>query len=121
MGSGIYFILNLSGSKLTLDDLAQVMEELQDVSAEWYNLGLLLKVRTGTLDSIHIQFPDPKRQLLEMLKSWLTTSDNTSLKTLTDALRSRLMGASQLASVLETKYCLVEPTEVDIGTSASDS
>ena len=27
------------------------------------------------------------------------------------------MGASQLASVLETKYCLMEGTEVDSGTS----
>ena len=121
MGSGIYFILNLSGNKLTLDDLGRVLGEVLDVSPQWYLLGIQLKVRTGTLDSIHIQFPDPKRQLLEMLKSWLTTSDNTSWKTLTDALRSRSVGASQLAEDLETKYCMVEPTEADIGTSASNS
>ena len=30
------------------------------------------------------------------------------------------MGASQLAGVLETKYCLVEGTEVDNGTFTSD-
>jgi len=86
------------------------------VSAQWYHLGVQLKVRTGTLDNIQAQFPDPKRQLLEMLKTWLTTSDNTSWKTLTDALRSRSVGASQLAGVLETKYCLVEETEVGIST-----
>ena len=103
----------LSGNKLTLDDLGQVMEEVLDVSAQWYHLGLQLKVRTGTLDNIQAQFSDPKRQLLEMLKTWLTTSDNTSWKTLTDALRSRSVGASQLAGVLETKYSLVEGTEVD--------
>ena len=93
---------------LTLDDLGQVMEEVLDVSAQWYHLGLQLKVRTGTLDNIQTQFTDPKRQLLEMLKTWLTISDNTSWKTLTDALRSRSVGANQLAGVLETKYCLVE-------------
>ena len=112
MGFGIYFILNLAGNKLTLDDLAQVMEE---VSAQWYHLGLQLKVRTGTLDNIQAQFPDSKRQLLEMLKTWLTTSENTRWKTLIDALRSRAVGASQLANVLEKKYFVVKPTEVDIG------
>ena len=104
---------------LTLDDLGQVMEEVLDVSAQWYHLGLQLKVRTGTLDRIRTQFHDPRDQLLEMLKTWLTTSDNTSWKTLTDAVRSRSVGASQLAGVLETKYCLVEGTEVDSGTSDS--
>ena len=110
----------LSGNKLILDDLGQVMEEVLDVSAQWYHLGLQLKVRIGTLDSIQAQFLDPKRQLLEMLKVWLTTSDNTSWKTLKNALRSRSVGASQLAGVLEAKYCLVQPKEVDSGSSTSD-
>ena len=87
------------------------------MSAQWYHLGLQLKVRIGTLDNIQAQFPDPKRQLLEVLKTWLTTSDNTSWKSLTDALRSRSVGASQLASVLETKYCVMEETVADSGTS----
>ena len=82
------------------------------MSAQWYHLGLQLKVRTGTLDRIRTQFHDPRDQLLEMLKVWLTTSDNTSWKTLKDALKSRSVGASQMAGVLETKYCLVEGTEV---------
>ena len=117
----LFLILDLSGNKLTLDDLGQVMEEILDVSAQWYHLGLQLKVRIGTLDRIRTQFTDPRDQLLEMLKTWLTTSDNTSWKTLTDALRSRSVGASQLASVLETKYYLAQGTEVDSGTSTSDS
>ena len=109
------------GNKLTLDDLGQVMEEVLDVSAQWYHLGLQLKLRTGALDRIRTQFHDPRDQLLEMLKTWLTSSDNTSWKTLTDALRSRSVGASQLAGALETKYCLVEGTKLDSGTSTYDS
>ena len=104
-----------------MDDLGRVLEEVLDVSAHWYPLGLQLKVRISTLDGIRIQFQNPRDQLLEMLKSWLTTSDNTSWRALTDALRSRSVGASQLASVLETKYCLVKGTEVDSGTSTYDS
>ena len=91
------------------------------MSAQWYNLGLQLKVRTGTLDSIRTQFPDPKDQLREMLKAWLNTSDNPTWKTLTDSLRSRSVGASQLAGDLETKCCPVNEIEVGRDTSASDS
>ena len=114
-----FIFLDLSGNRLTLDDLGQVMEEVLDVSAQWYHLGLQLKLKTGTLDRIRTQFHDPRDQLLEMLKVWLTTSDNTSWKTLTDALRSRSVGASQLAGVLESKYCLVEGTKIHRGTSVS--
>ena len=50
-----------------------------------------------------------------MLSAWLTTGDNPSWKTLVDALRSRIVGASQLAATLEAKYCPVEGTELDVG------
>ena len=115
----IWSFLDLLGNKLTLDDLGRVLDEVLDVSAHWYPLGLQLQVRISTLDGIRIQFQNPRDQLLEMLKSWLTSSDNTSWKTLSDALRSRSVAASQLAGVLETKYCLVEETEINRGTSVS--
>ena len=103
-----YSTLDLPGNRLTLDDLGQVMEDVLDVSAQWYHLGLQLKVKIGTLEGIRAQFVHPKDQLLVMLKTWLITSDNTSWKMLTDALRCRSVGASQLAGALETKYCPVE-------------
>ena len=84
------------------------------MSADWHDLGLQLKVRIGTLKSIQTEFSVPKHQLREMLNAWLTTGDNPSWKTLIDALRSRLVGASQLATALETKYCPVEGTELDV-------
>ena len=98
-----------------------MLEAVLDASAQWYNLGLRLKVRTGTLDRIRTQFPDPNDQLREMLKAWLSTSDNPTWKTLTDSLRSRSVGASQLASDLETKCCPVNEIEVGRNTAASDS
>ena len=94
-----------------MNDLGLLLEELLDVDAQWYYLGLQLKVRPVTLDSIRGDVLYFRNQLLEMLKAWLTTSDNTSWKTLTGALRSRSVGASQLAADLQKKYCLV--TEVD--------
>ena len=99
---------DLPGSILAADDLHLLVYELLDVCAEWYPLGLQLNVKTKTLDRIRRQIPNPRDQLQEMLKVWLITSDKPSWNTLTDALRSRSVGASQLADHLETKYCLVE-------------
>ena len=100
---------------LSSDDLGCVLEGVLDTAAQWYNLGLKLKVRTGRLNSIRTEFNTPEVQLREMLNAWLTTGDNPSWKTLTDALRSPLVGASQLAAVLETKYFPAERTELDVG------
>ena len=74
----IPLIPDLPGKKLTLDDLGCVLEEVVDVSAQWYQLGLQLEVKIGRLESVQAQFSDPERQLLEMLKTWLTTTDNTN-------------------------------------------
>ena len=104
-----------SGNKLTSDDLGCVLEGVLDAAAQWYNLGLKLKVRTTTLDSIQEDFTATQHRLREMLKAWLNTGDNPSWKTLIDALRSPVVGASQLAAALETKYCSVERTDLDVG------
>ena len=110
------FITNFLGNKLSSDDLACVLEEVQEISALWYQLGLQLNVRTLKLDSIREQFIDPRDQLLEMLKTWLTTNNNPSWKALTDALRSQSVGAGSLAADLEMKYCSMEGTGVDRST-----
>ena len=91
-----------------MDDLGQVLEELQDVCDRWYRLGLQLKVRPETLDRIKAQFSDSTHLLLEMLKTWLTTADNTSWKTLTDALKSRSVSEYGKADYLESNYCPVK-------------
>ena len=105
-----YSTSDLPGNILTLDDLGLLLEELLGVRIQWYPLGLQLKVKVEILDRIREQFPDPRDQLQEMLKTWLTTSDNPSLKTLTDALRSRSVRASQLADYVEANYCRLKDT-----------
>ena len=98
-----------------MDDLVYVLEEILDVAADWYDLGLQLKLRIGTLKIIRTEFSAPKHQLREMLNAWLTTGDNPNWKTLVDALKSKMVGATHLAALLETKYCSVEGTEMDVG------
>ena len=88
-----------------MDDLGLLLEELVNVCEQWYPLGLQLKVRPEVLDRIKEQFSDSTHQLLEVLKTWLTTSDNASWKALTDALRSQSVSGYQIADYLENKYC----------------
>ena len=75
-----------------------------DVRSQWREFGLYLGIQT--VEKIGVQFPDPRDRLLEVLKTWLTTSDNTSWKALTDALRSPSVRANGLAGGLERTYCL---------------
>ena len=93
-----------------MDDLGLLLEELQDVRPKWYNLGLELKVSVQTLVRRGQVFwsHDPRAEFQEMLETWLTTSDNTSWKTLSDALRCQEVGENRLAGSLERKYCLTE-------------
>ena len=93
---------------LTSNDLDLLVDELFDASDHWYHLGLQLEVKTMTLERIIRQFIDSRHRFREMLNVWLITADKPSWKTLTDALWSRSVGASQLAGVLEAKYCPVE-------------
>ena len=59
-----------------------------------------------------MQFSAADDRLREMLKTWLTTCDNPSWKVLINALRSRSVGAYQLADDLMRKW--MEETEVRI-------
>ena len=86
-------------------DHAFQLDELVNVHERWYPLGLQLKVSAKILDRIRAQFSDSRDQLQEMLKTWLTISDNTSWKTVTDALRSQSVSGYQIADYLESKYC----------------
>ena len=88
-----------------MDDLGLLLEELIDVCGEWYELGMHLCL--GDMGAIiQQQASDIRDRLLEVLKTWLTASDNTSWKALTDALRSPSVRANGLAGGLERTYCL---------------
>ena len=77
-----------------------------DVCRQWEELGSHFHLGVETLGAIIHQQADNRDRLLEMLKTWLTTSDNTSWKALSDALRRPRVRANGLAGGLERTYCL---------------
>ena len=91
---------------LSLDDLAQVLEELHNVSPWWYNIGLQLKLSPDTMDKIKGEESDSNVQLREMLKVWLKRVEPTpTWEALVQALKTRSVGRGQEANKLEEKYC----------------
>ena len=104
-----------AGQQLSVNDLPVVMEELSDIRAKWYDIGLQLRLRVGTLDAIREQYDDPSHCLRETLKIWLKISPSpTTWKNIVEALRSLIIGEVRLATDLEQKYCSTQDTSVAV-------
>jgi len=92
--------------ELNPGDLITVLEKIHTASTKWCNIGLQLRVPKNTLDSLKVQFTDPRECLRELLNEWLKQIDPTpTWKALIDALNSPTVGEGQLAEGLRTQYC----------------
>ena len=91
---------------LTIDDLGTVLNELFDIRAKWYNIGLLLNVPVGTLESIDQQHCEDSSKLRQTLMVWLKIAAQQKWQTIVEMLRSRTIGEQRLASEIEAKRCL---------------
>ena len=97
---------------LGVDDLNDVRKELLDVSSNWYDIGLQLRLRTGGLETIEYQNQDVRICLRKMLLHWLKKVDPPpTWEGLACALESRIVGEPRLAEQLRTKYC--KPVQAD--------
>ena len=100
-----------AGQQLSANDLLVVMEELSDVRAKWYDLGLQLHISIGTLDAIKEDCHSTSDCLRETLKTWLKTCPSPpTWSNIVDALRSNTVGEVRLAADLEHKYCSTQHT-----------
>ena len=98
------------GQQLTVDDLRVLMEELNNVSSKWYDVGMYLGVSVGRLDVIKKQYSDLTDCFRETLKTWLQTYvPPPTWVNIVEVLRSRTVGEARLAAELERKYCLSRP------------
>lgn len=86
-------------------DLKSVIEEVYDVSAEWYVLGIILGISPSRLDTIRHQSFDVQSCLVEVIRTWLGSSRlPPTWGNLIDALKSRTIGKHRLAEELRKKY-----------------
>ena len=92
---------------LTLDDLYDVLDQLHEVRAKWYDLGGSLKVRASTLDAIKVEHRNaPDICLREMISHWLRqVTPRPCWNAVVVALCKPIVNEPHLAETLETKYC----------------
>ena len=86
---------------LGVNDLIEVLDELYDVRAKWYDIGLRLNVPVETLEKI--RGPDDNSRLRQVLTIWLR-SGNATWPDLCQVLRHRTIGKESLANALLAKY-----------------
>jgi len=97
----------LAGQQLSEKDLLNVMEELADVRAKWYSIGLGLGLGVGTLNCIKIEHSDTSDCMRETLMIWMKSyPPPPTWSKVVDALRTKTVGEVRLAADLEQKYCL---------------
>ena len=100
----------LAGQQLSEKDLLNVMEELADVRAKWYNIGLGLGLSVGTLNSIETEHSNNSDSLRATLMKWLKTySPPPTWGKVVETLRTKTVDEARLAAHLEQKYCLSKP------------
>lgn len=89
----------MANDALSVDALKHLLEDLFEVRAKWYNLGLQLGVPAGTLDSV--RSADDGASLREMLKWWLRQGEPPATGlVLVNALSSHTVGEGLLAGQL---------------------
>ena len=93
------------GGKLSLDDLAKIIEDVHDAVDKWHNIGIQLGLHESDLKSIESNYPRQNDRLREMICKWLQNKVATWGK-MVSALKSRTVGEGYLAEQLESKYCV---------------
>ena len=87
-----------------MDDLVSVQRAVWEGRAKWYNIGLELSLKPGTLDSIKLANQgDPDYCLTPTLKKWLRKAEHPSWSDLVSALKAPPVGLGCLAEQIMEK------------------
>ena len=86
---------------LTVDDLASVQGKVWEGCAKWYNTGLELGLKPGTLDAIELDGHNSGHCFTATLKEWLSKPElNPSWSGLARALKAPSVALDYLAEKL---------------------
>ena len=83
---------------LSINNLQKIQEAAWEARAQWYNIGLELKINPGTLDVINRNSDNVNDRFRHMLSTWLKmVQPRPTLSLLATALRSSPVGHADLA------------------------
>ncbi len=105
---GIQFAVNEddNGDKnqLGTNDLQDVFSQLVEAAKDWFELGLALGIKVGTLEGIDSNKNSDRARLREMLTHWLRSSPSRTWSDICNCLRSNTVKQINLADKIEKKY-----------------
>ena len=97
-----------STDTLTLEDLATLVNELYEVRAKWYDLGVQLRMTIHDIDAIEIEYSKHSDTCLrKMLSVWLTREvpSPPTWQRVVDALSSPTVDRLDVAKKIRKSYC----------------
>ena len=59
------------------DDKADILDELTDVQARYYEIGIMLRLKTSTLDGIRTRSTSDTMAMSSVIEEWLKGNYNT--------------------------------------------
>ena len=92
----------------TEPSLKALLNALHPVRASWYKIGLQLDIPHTTLDCFKQMYSDQSDLMCEVLKHWLDTAvdPGPTWEVVVTVLRSPVVDKSNIATKLESKYCV---------------
>ena len=82
-----------------------IVTKLEEASVKWYEIGLALKLRDGSLQNIKRSHRDnPSDCLLETMRLYLQTTSNPNWDDIVNALKQPTVGYAALAEEIEKEF-----------------
>ena len=92
---------------VTIDDLAEIQEELVKATDKWFLLGAQLKVSNAILQSLmSTSAQNPEYCLYQVLAYWLTNAPSPTWESLVRALSSNTVAKLNIASEIKERHCI---------------
>ncbi len=90
-------------NQLCIEDLQEVYSLLIKAAKDWFDMGLALRIKVGTLEGIKSRENSDKARLREMLTHWLRSSPSRTWSDICNGLRSDTVQQDVLADIIEEK------------------
>ncbi len=90
-------------NQLCIDDLQNVFSSLIKADKDWFELGLALGIKVGTLEGIKSKENYDKARLREMLTHWLRSSPSRTWSDICNGLRSGTVQQDVLADTIDSE------------------
>ena len=92
-------------SKLNVNDLHVVLEEVHDAHSQWQGIGLQLRLASPVLEGIEQQYSKTEDRLREILKQWLKQATPVPCwDALVEALKTKTVNEPKLAKQLSLSH-----------------